>query len=226
VNTSPVDIIIANRDGMPFLPEAVESALSQTAKDVHVCVMDGESIDNSTEYLRTVSDPRLTWFSSPRDVGPAARRNLGVSRTSSNRILFLDSDDILEPDAVVELTALSNEAPGGLAVGGLLRFPHGIDRVDDQRFHEVEYSPAVGNVLMARETFKRVGNFDESLKVGDFVEWMSRARRVNVTEQIVSRLVLRRREHENNLSRHLKHEYQTDYAKLVRQHLRTRQIPQ
>jgi len=226
VTSSLVDIIVANRDGMPFLPEAVESVLSQTENNIHLCVMDGESIDGSVEYLRTVSDPRLTWFPSPRDFGPAARRNLGVSRTSSNHILFLDSDDILEPNAVADLTALVDESSNQLVVGGLLRFLHGIGRVDDQRFQYVEYSPAVGNVLMARETFERVGDFDELLKVGDFVEWMSRARRMNVIEQVVPRLVLRRREHENNLSRRLKHEYQTDYAKLVRQHLRTRQIPE
>jgi glycosyltransferase involved in cell wall biosynthesis len=226
VTTSSVDIIIANRDGMPFLPQAVESVLSQTEGNLHLCVMDGESTDGSIEYLCTVSDPRLTFFSSPRDVGPAARRNLGVSRTSSNHILFLDSDDILEPNAVVDLTALLSEIPSGLAVGGLLRFLHGIGHVDDKRFQYVEYSPAVGNVLMARETFERVGNFDELLKVGDFVEWMSRARRMNIIERIVPYLVLWRREHENNLSRRLRHEYQTDYAKLIRQHLRTRQLPE
>jgi len=218
-----VDIIIANRDGMPFLPEAVESALRQTFENIHLCVVDGESDDGSVEYLSTVSDERLSWMSSPREWGPAARRNLGASRTTGDYMLFLDSDDTLEQSAVGDLMALLDGSANQLAVGGLLRFFHGIEPVHDRQTQEIEYSPAVGNVLLARTTFERVGRFNESLKVGDFVEWMSRARRMNVIEQTTKHLVLRRREHENNLSRRLRHEYQTDYLNLIRQHLRTEQ---
>jgi hypothetical protein len=45
-----------------------------------------------------------------------------------------------------------------------------------------------------------VGFFDPALRIGDFVDWCARARDAGLKEEIVQRVLLRRRIHGSNLS--------------------------
>lgn len=63
-------------NGMPYLPDALDSILRQSVTDITCIVVDGQSTDGSWEYLQTVkrssSRPRAMpsgpW--TPTDVGP------------------------------------------------------------------------------------------------------------------------------------------------------------
>ena len=52
--------------------------------------------------------------------------------------------------------------------------------------------------LFRRSLFDRIGQFDESLHSGAWVDWYARARVVGVREIMLPEVVLRRRIHENN----------------------------
>lgn len=228
IDSDVVQVVIANRDGMPFLPVAVQSVLRQTTSAIRVHVVDGESRDDSRSFLASVTDSRFSWSSSPYALTPAARRNLGIARTSAEYVMFLDSDDVLTAEAVSNLKRVLTSAEDEVAVGGLRRFfddevePVSIPPESSPR-GEVEYAPAIGNVLFKRSLFERIGQFNETLVVGEFVEWMSRLRAVDITEQIVQDLVVWRREHASNWSRVARDHYTADYPAIVRSFLRLRE---
>jgi len=228
IDSDVVQVVIASRDGMPFLPVAVQSVLRQTTSAIRVHVVDGESRDDSRSFLASVTDSRFSWSSSPYTLTPAARRNLGIARTSAEYVMFLDSDDVLVDEAISNLRQVLTRSECEIVVGGIRRFfdaevePIRIPP-DSSLCGEVEYVPAIGNVLFKRSLFGRIGQFNETLMVGEFVEWMSRLRAVDITEQIVQDLVVWRREHARNWSRVARDHYTRDYPAIVRSFLRLRE---
>ena len=51
---------------------------------------------------------------------------------------------------------------------------------------------------MRRAAVERIGPFDETLRVGEFVEWMARARDLGLASRMLSEVVARRRVHGGN----------------------------
>jgi hypothetical protein len=53
-------------------------------------------------------------------------------------------------------------------------------------------------MLVRRRAFDRVGGFDETLRIGETVDWVARADDLGVRNACLPRLVLRRRLHATN----------------------------
>ncbi len=83
------------RPSSTYLGEAITSALSQTIKPAElIVVLDGELSDEAAQVL----DSRVTVLSIPLTGGVARARHMGISRVSSDYVLFLDQDDVWLPD--------------------------------------------------------------------------------------------------------------------------------
>ena len=94
-------IIIPVFNVEPYLAACLDSALNQTYTDVEViCVNDG-STDNSFSILEEYKKqyPQITLLSQGNK-GLSAARNAGLRVATGDYILFLDSDDWLEKDAI------------------------------------------------------------------------------------------------------------------------------
>ena len=94
-------IIIPVFNVEPYLAACLDSALNQTYTDVEViCVNDG-STDNSLSILEEYKKqyPQITLLSQ-ENKGLSAARNAGLRVATGDYILFLDSDDWLEKDAI------------------------------------------------------------------------------------------------------------------------------
>jgi hypothetical protein len=63
--------------------------------------------------------------------------------------------------------------------------------------------PAVvaGSLLTRIETFRRVGPFSSTWRVGEFIDWFARAEEMGLTSHVMDRVVLLRRLHAANLGR-------------------------
>lgn len=88
----------------PYLRECLDSVLNQTfANWEAVCVNDG-STDGSAAILEeyALKDNRLKIITQP-NCGLSAARNAGMKVAKGDYILFLDSDDWLEPNALQTL---------------------------------------------------------------------------------------------------------------------------
>jgi len=97
-----VAIIIPCYNYGRFLGDAIESALAQTVQPAEILVVDDGSTDN-TAAVASQYEPLLRYVYQ-ENAGPSSARNYGIRITQSQWLLFLDADDILDPQAIQELS--------------------------------------------------------------------------------------------------------------------------
>jgi glycosyltransferase involved in cell wall biosynthesis len=111
-----VSIIIPtfNRAGM--LTAAIASCSACSDKlNIEIIVVD----DASTEDMRKVGDiAGVTYVKLPINMGRAGARNRGMEIASGRYIKFLDSDDMLEPGALLQEVNLADSARCDIVVSG------------------------------------------------------------------------------------------------------------
>lgn len=91
-----VTVIMSAYNAMPYLPEAVESILNQTVKDLQYLIINDGSSDGSEEYLNQLNDPRIKVFHRPHH-GQGASRNFGLSKCDTEFVAIMDADDLSLP---------------------------------------------------------------------------------------------------------------------------------
>lgn len=99
-----VSIIIDNFNYGRFLPKAIESALAQRYPRVEVIVVDDGSTDDSREIIASHANHIQAVLKA--NGGQASALNAGFQVSRGDIVLFLDSDDILFPDAVDNIVPL------------------------------------------------------------------------------------------------------------------------
>ena len=107
VDFSPkVSVIVPVYKVEKYLPECIESVLAQTFPDFELLLVDDGSPDNSGKICDDYAarDPRVRVFHKPNG-GVTSARRLGVERSRAEWITFVDSDDIVAPDALSALLA-------------------------------------------------------------------------------------------------------------------------
>ncbi len=101
-----VSVVIPVYNVERYLPECLDSIVSQILQDIEiVCVNDGSS-DQSAKILADYAarDRRIVVISQPNR-GPAAARNVGAAAATGDYLYFFDSDDYLDLDALEGLHA-------------------------------------------------------------------------------------------------------------------------
>ncbi len=94
-----ISIIIPVHNVETYLPQCIESVLSQTFRDFELILVDDGSTDHSTvicdEYAQT--DDRIKVFHQDNS-GVSAARNNGICYAKGEWITFIDSDDWVDVD--------------------------------------------------------------------------------------------------------------------------------
>jgi glycosyltransferase involved in cell wall biosynthesis len=98
-----LDIIITNYNYARYLGEAIHSAIEQTVPPNRVIVVDDGSTDNSRDVIASFGDSIIPVLQ--ENAGQSAAFNSGFRRSDADLVLFLDSDDCLEQDAVQAILA-------------------------------------------------------------------------------------------------------------------------
>lgn len=99
--TSMISIIMPMYNVEKYVGDAIRSVIAQTWKDFELIVIDDGSTDNSQFAARLAigQDPRVRLISQPNK-GLGAARNHGLEMARGSYIYFLDSDDLLTPEAL------------------------------------------------------------------------------------------------------------------------------
>lgn len=94
--TPLVSVIIPAYNRARFLPETLNSALSQSISDIECIVVDDGSTDGTHEIAAEfcARDSRVRYLRQ-ENRGPSAARNYGLSEARGKFIQFLDSDDLI-----------------------------------------------------------------------------------------------------------------------------------
>src|SRR4051794_14096920 len=198
-----VSVVIPVHDGERSLAEAIEGVLAQPAPPFEVIVVDDGSTDGSAAVAERYA-PRVT-VNRQENAGIGATRNRGVALATGDMVAFLDADDLWEPRKLeLQLAAMAAEPKPDFVLGHVRQFvdpgltPEDAARIDCPDGLQPGYLP--GALLARREAFERVGAFREDLRVGEFVDWMARAREIGLRETMLADHVLSRRLHDTNRS--------------------------
>ena len=110
-------IVIPCYNQAHFLPEAIESALSQTHRPIEVIVVDDGSPDNAAEVVARYPHVR---YVRQENRGLGGARNTGFRVSKGEYILFLDADDRFMPDAAAaHLSCFAKHPEAGFVVGDI-----------------------------------------------------------------------------------------------------------
>jgi glycosyltransferase involved in cell wall biosynthesis len=108
-----VSVIIPTFNRHDLICETIDSVLRQTLRGSEIVVVDDGSTDDTREILLSRFGQRIKYVYQ-ENRGRSAARNRGISESSGEYILFLDSDDLLLPQA---LELLSSYLDAHAAVG-------------------------------------------------------------------------------------------------------------
>lgn len=95
-----VTIAIPTRNRLGYLRLALNSALEQTLRDIEIVVSDNRCTDGTTEFLKTITDPRVRVLQQADDLTMVQNWNACVSEATAEYFLLLSDDDLLEPRAL------------------------------------------------------------------------------------------------------------------------------
>lgn len=98
-----VDIIIPVYNVEAYVEKCLKSVQNQTYKDIHVIVVDDGSTDLSGEIVEKFSTCRNFTIIHQSNKGLSAARNTGLKVATGEFIMFIDSDDWIEPITVEAL---------------------------------------------------------------------------------------------------------------------------
>lgn len=117
-----VTVIIPTFNRWPDICQAIDSVIGQSYQKTTCMVVDDASTDDTVALLEGMYGDKISVISSSTNKGQSYCKNLGVESCDSDCVCFLDSDDILENDAVEQRVSLFNESGGDVLVSfGFIR---------------------------------------------------------------------------------------------------------
>lgn len=99
-NLQPVvSIVTPSFNQGRFVEQTILSVLNQTYSRIEYLVIDGASTDQSVDILKKYEE-KIAYWHSRRDNGFADAISQGFQRSTGDILAYLNSDDLLAPDAV------------------------------------------------------------------------------------------------------------------------------
>lgn len=197
-----------------FINTAVASVLSQLKDCEEVIVVDDGSTDNTSEIMGNYkTDGRIRYIVKEHSNAPDTR-NRAVAEAKHPWLLWLDSDDILAPDAVFHYKSLMSAFPdvdvlyGNLEPFGMLRDNEQQRMVFRDYYHKREmllqdlfFDNRIPNpgVLVKKEIYRTYGGYNIQFnRLHDYEFWIRTAPHINVKH--CRKTVCKWRWHQENMS--------------------------
>ncbi len=194
-----VSVVIAVRNGMPWLDEQLCAVAGQVlSSEWEVVVADNGSQDSTRTCVERWSQriPRIRLIDAAHPLGPGAARNAGVRSSHGSLLVFCDADDVVRPDWLARMVAALADHD---VVAGVYDFgsPDGSGR---------EPAPAAtvqlgflpfglgANLAVHREAFQAVSGFRESFLVGEDIDLCWRLQLSGYRFSVADGAVVRKRE--------------------------------
>jgi len=112
-----IGVVIPAYNAGHFLGEAIESVRAQTLENWECLIVDDGSTDETPLLLSSYRDPRIRSVCQANG-GEREARLRGFSLTRAPKIVFLDADDRLLPDALTRYSSFLDDHPSiGVAYG-------------------------------------------------------------------------------------------------------------
>jgi glycosyltransferase involved in cell wall biosynthesis len=218
-----ISCIVPVFNGEKYLGEALQSILRQTHRPLEIIVADDGSTDGTAAVVSAYG-ARVRHLKQSNS-GPAAARNLGLRAAQGDFVAFLDADDLWHPEKLERQLARFQARPElDYCVAHAQNFwiPELIE--EEKKFRDHRISKAlpgyITTTLLARRAlFDAVGQFDTALGHGDATDWFLRAAEHGAVSELLPDVLLYRRLHRANRTRHLASGSRNEFLHLVKKSL-------
>jgi len=109
-NLPKISLVTPSFNQGGFIGETIDSVLSQNYQNFSLHVQDGGSDDKTIEILQSIADTRFS-FNSGIDRGQANAINIGFKDSDGEIMAWLNSDDLLLPDAFIVVANFFKKNP-------------------------------------------------------------------------------------------------------------------
>jgi glycosyltransferase involved in cell wall biosynthesis len=175
VKAAAVSVLMAVKDGLPYLDAAVASILGQTFTDFEFVIVDDASADGSRERLERAAarDPRIVLLRNERNLGQSEALNRGLAECRGEWVARMDADDVALPTRLERQLVFMRENPDVDATSCLAWYIDAAgrrtgrtvsDAVTREQFRYLrEHNLAIGilhpGALVRREVLAAVGGY-------------------------------------------------------------------
>ena len=175
-----ISVIIPSYNRAALVEQTVRSVLAQSFSDRELIIVDDGSTDDTHDRLRDLIGAGQCRYIYQNNQGRSEARNAGAGVASSTYLMFLDSDDVLEPAALQTLFehAMKDKNAGLIAGMKVLVNDQGEQqgapepfqleaeftgkRINDAYIDGLIFTPSA--YIVKRSLFDKVGGYDKSFE--------------------------------------------------------------
>ena len=213
-----VSVVIATYNMGRYLPQAVQSALSQDYPSIEVQIVDDGSTDDTPEVVGQ-------WREEPRvrvhrqvNAGQTRAKNQGIALARGAFVAFLDADDVWLPGKLTRQMALFGPPEVGVVYSGYecmdadgRALPNEPARMYRGRITGpllIDNFVSFSSSIVRRSCLSACGGFDETLEMGiDYELWLRLSARY--VFDFVPEVMLRYRIWPGSMSKNYRKRYQS-----------------
>jgi glycosyltransferase involved in cell wall biosynthesis len=96
-------ILVPVHNQLEFLKKYFKFIQNQSYTNYEIVVVDDYSTDGSYEYLSNLNDPKIHLIRNSKNFGIGETRNILLSNACGEYVLFVDPDDYIEPDLLLNI---------------------------------------------------------------------------------------------------------------------------
>ncbi|MBR5762380.1 MAG: glycosyltransferase [Lachnospiraceae bacterium] len=150
---SLISVVVPVYNVKQYLDDCMESIVHQTYENIEIILVDDGSTDGSGEMCDAwkEKDARIKVVHQ-KNGGLSAARNTGIEASTGEYIVFIDSDDMFETDAVMNLYNCATSLSADLVVGQGLRVDENGERITEGKYADV-YEPGGEEYVISKEEF-------------------------------------------------------------------------
>lgn len=173
-----ISIVTPTYNRANFLPEAIESVLSQDYENYELLIIDDGSTDNSKDVIEKYMDSKKIRYLYQSNSGQSVARNRGIEEANGDFICFLDSDNRWLPGKLsASVEAFERNPEADIVYGDVVLINeqgHEFSRKNMKRYsgkittHLLKDNCVSMNTTMSKtNSIRAVGGFSGQVKVAD-----------------------------------------------------------
>ena len=204
-----ISVIIPVYNSSSYLYDCLTSIFNSTYRNIEVIVVDDGSTDDIQSTIEEFSSRII--FLPTVNIGQAAARNLGFSKSTGKYAAFVDADDIngkmwfelcikrfeKKPRTGMIFCGTTFINDEGKFLTGVSKFPNFTSETFLGRMFEQNLITTLSSTIVISRLFKKVGGFDETFPLAEDYDLYLRLGKVTRIEYIDLPLVRKRRHKEN-----------------------------
>ncbi len=197
-----INIIIPNYNNEKYISHCLDSALCQKNIRVRIIVIDDGSTDGSMEIIMGYKEKYGITIMSQEHQNAAVARNRGINEVTEGYILFLDSDDYLEEDALWNMFSTIERDSSDLVIGEYIDFyddgtavlfPVDTGLITDEReiLALANQSPVPTNKLYSYNLINKYGIRFDDVRIGQdcnfYLKYLLHCSSVSLCKRVIYR---------------------------------------